>query len=843
MPSSNMSDDDEDSFEAFEDDDEPIAAGAVGTVVGPPPISEPSTHSLARFELKARTEEAARAAVEAEAKRQEEGKKEANRAGEGRKEETKSRELSERESISSEDEVASKASSHPNPPEAAIPLALLTAPKPRPKAKPKPKPKPQASPKPASMPVLNSLTANALTYDLDQLTDPRVQRKTLEPRKSESDFVKRNREMAGKQRSSHSRDSEGQPRGSGSTYKDQVDVESRFYRYRKNVEEKVKRLEAEKLEKEKAACPFQPNTNSKRTHSAGPRSSEDFFQEMMRHKKGIEDRVKFMREEAGKAQKSVEESYFRPSLCEKSKALVSAKGEPDLPVHEKLYQAHRLNMQRQLKVAEPHSQSLSLVSDATSDTAMPFSPAINAVSRQIVRRKPIEQHLLEDAERRRATKEPTKKPAEQRLISENSQQLLVKRFKAEIATAWDQLDESKSALMNYVKTGELLHTLHFVSNDPKDKQYESQRDLIKKMWALMKLEDEGSLARGNFETLALGVMNFPVKETQGAVETEKTGNLLDMKPIGRLESGVLLLNPGDSKRLHSQFKAWYEHRLAHMTKAVPAKADVNCSYKPIISRASQRLAASHSADRVSLGHHKIEDYLIAEAAKKQARQKELQAKARAEEMKECLFAPKTDRYSAQLVSNLDDSEKDSLTAEYLRLLKTNSPKPREKTTALFNLATLSQQRKKQNEKTIEEIDLEAQARQCTFMPNLRRTMNYVSGMGAFAETPKGMEKTVERLVKARHSAHEIRVLRESGFSYRGKKEKRHTESKTEGPLVVLAVQVSGRAEELRVRPGDNLESLIGAFATQHRLSSAETALVQEQLRSQYDQATGATADD
>lgn len=834
--------DDEDSFEAFEDDDEPIAAGAVGTVAGPPPITEPSTHSLARFELKARTEEAAKAAaVEAEAKRQEEEKKEANKAEEKQKEETKSRELSERESISSEDEAASKASSHANPPETAIPLASLTAPKSRPKAKPQSKP--QSSPKPVSMPVLNSLTANALTYDLDQLTDPRVQRKTLEPRKSESDFVKRNREMAGKQKSSHSRDSEGQPRSSGNGYKDQVDVESRFYRYRKNVEEKVKRLEAEKLQKEQAACTFQPNTNKQRTHSAGPRSSEDFFQEMMRHKKGIEEKVKFMREEAGKAQKSVEESYFRPSLCEKSKALVSAKGEPDLPVHEKLYQAHRLNMQRQLKVAEPHSQSLSLASDATSDMSLPFTPAINAVSRQIVRRKPIEQHLLEDAERRRTKKEPSKKPSEQRLISENSQQLLIKRFKAEMAAAWDLLDEGKTALLNYVKTGELLHTLHFVSNDPKDKEYEIQRDLIKKMWALMKLEDEGSLARGNFETLALGVMNFPVKETQGVVETVKTGNLLDFKPIGRLESGVLMLNPGDSKRLHSQFKAWYEHRLAHLTKTVPAKTDTNCSYKPTISRASQRLAASHSADRVSLGHHKIEDYLIAEASKKQARQKELQAKARAEEMKECLFAPKTDRYSAKLVSNLDDSEKDSLTAEYLRLLKTNTPKPREKTTALFNLATLSQQRRKQNEKTIEEIDLEAQSRQCTFMPNLRRTMNYVSGMGAFAETPKGMEKTVERLVKARHSAQEIRRLRESGLSYRGKKEKRHTESKTEGPLVVLAVQVSGRAEELRVRPGDNLESLIGAFAAQHRLSSAETALVQEQLRSQYDQATGGGADD
>lgn len=840
---SNMSDDEDDSFEAFSDDEEPIAAGAVGTVVGPPPITEPSTHSLARFEAKAKFEDPVKTVAPVpEVKKQEEEQKQEAKPEEKQKEEPKSRELSERESISSEDELGS---SHPNPVETAIPLASLTAPK----AKSKPKPSPAAKPKPrpskplSSMPVLNTLTANSLTYDLDQLTDPRVQRKTLEPRQSESDFIKRNKEMAGKQRSSRSRDSQDQLRSNGSNYKDQVDVESRFYRYRKNVEEKVKRLEEEKLLKEKALCTFQPNTN-KRSRSEGPRSSSDFYEEMMRHKKGIDDRVQFMREEAGKAQKSVEESYFRPSLCEKSKALVSAKGEPDLPVHEKLYQAHRLNMQRQLKVSEPHNQSLSLISDATSDTSMPFSPAINAVSRQIVRQKPIEQHLLEDAERRRNKKEPVNKQSEQRLISTNSQQLLLKRFKEEIATAWEQLDDTKSGLLNYIKTGELLHTLHFISNDPKDKQYEDQRDLIKKMWALLKLEDEGSLERVNFETLAMGVMNFPVKETQGAVDPAKGGNFLDLRPIGRLENGVLMLNPGDAKRLHRQFKPWYDHRLSSLTRAAPAKPDANCSHKPTISRASQRLAASHSADRVSLGHHRIEDYLIAEAGKKTERQKELQAKARAEEMKECRFAPKTDHYSAKLLSNLDDeSEKDSLTAEYLRLLKTASPKPREKTTALFNLATLSQQRKKQNEKTIEEIDLEAQARQCTFMPNLRKTRNYTSGMGSFADTPKGMEKTIERLVKARHSAQEIRALRESGLSYRGKKEKRHTESKTEGPLVVLAVQVSGRAEELRVRPGDNLESLIGAFAAQHRLSSAETALVQEQLRSQYDQATGAAADD
>ena len=834
--------DEEDSFEAF-DDDEPILAAAVGTVQGPPPITEQSSHSLAQFGLKSRTEDPEKGKISSPVKEDvlESPSKPA--------EEAKSRQLSERDSINSADE----ASISPQQ-DAVIPLSDLVSPKKptqtRPKPQSKPKPKPILPSKSTnSIPILNSLISNTDTYDLDQLTDQKRQKNTSITRKSNSDFVKMNREMAGKRMSTHSRENSEQRRGT--TYRDQTDVEGRFYQYRKNVEEKVKRLEEEKLLKEKALCTFQPNTNKKsRSTSVGHRSSDDFYHEMMRHKKDIEDRVKYMREEAGKAQQSMEEGYFRPVLCEKSKALVSAKGVPDLPVHEKLYQAHRLNMQRQLKVAEPHEESVSLVSEATSDTSvtsMPFMPTINSVSRQITRHKPIETHLLEDAERRRKQRESLSRPStDHKLISLNSEQLLIKRFKEEINSAWDSLDDKKTGKLNYIKTGELLHSLYFVSNNPKEKNYEEQRELVKVMWMLMKLEDDGCISKDNFETLALAVMNFQVKETEKTEPVPSKPSSFLSHPIGRLESGIFLLNPGDCKRLHSQFKPWYTHRLSHLnrsSKNPTIKNEVKYTHKPTISLASQRLVASRSVERLSEGHGKIEDFLIAEAKRKQERQKELLAKAEREEMKECVFAPQTNLHSKKIITNLEDPEKDTLTAEYLRLLKNTSPKAKEKTTVLYNLATLSQQRRKQNEKTIEEIDLDAQQKFCTFMPNLRRTRNYVSGMGAFTDTPKGVEKTVERLAKARKAAQEIRALRETGFAYRGKKEQRHSESKNEGPLVVLAVQVSGRAEELRVRPSDNLDSLISAFAAQHRLSSAETALVQEQLRSQYDQATGAATDD
>ena len=626
--------------------------------------------------------------------------------------------------------------------------------------------------------------------------------------------------------------------------------------------------------KEKEACTFAPSIKSKHSASTdGARPPDEFYKEMMRRKQEMDEKLKLLREESDKAQKSQEDAYFKPQLCAKSKAILEAKGEPELPVHEKLYKAHKQNMQKQMKSAEgTGTLEISAQSQVSQDGAKPFTPVINKASQNIVREKPIEQHLLEDAERRLKKLESAPvRPLPQKHFSSHSEQMLLKKFKEEFSSAWSALDPDQSSVLNYTKAAEVLKMLHFIENESDGKYFEAERAMVKSMWTMMQLTEDGMVTRNNMETLLMAVMNFsvtelpvrvdgkggvgmagegvpgettqenPVEEQPGETEgRQETPSEVGRAP-GRMEDGVLVLGPSDAKKLHFQYKNWYDRRQAIIKALKSNKEEERYSFKPDLSKTSKK--ASEVLAQRRPDSSKPEVHLLAELAKKQERQREMQEKATKEQMKECVFRPKIDKKSAKMLAELEEHKSQTLSADYLKILKDTAPKPQEKTTALYNLASLSQQRRKQLEKSPEEMELEAQEMECTFAPDLKKTRNFVSGQGAFADPPKGVDKAIERMARARQEADEIKALRESGLSYRGKKEKKQTESKTEGPLVVLAVQVSGRAEELRVRPGDDLDALISAFAAQHRLNSTEAQLVGEQLRNQYEQATGSASDD
>ena len=691
----------------------------------------------------------------------------------------------------------------------------------------------------AGLPLLSAANVNSMTYDLDQLLDPKLQRHPSERLSATfnlntSDFVKLNRELAGKPLASRSKDDSARPRPS---YPDQGNVEERFYKYRKNVEDKVKLMEEELRKKEKADCTFKPTIIGRQGPAGNvQRSPEEFYQEMLRHKQVAADKIKYMREESNKAEKSVEDGYFKPQLCAKSVTLVGSKGETALPVHEKLYQAHKLQMQKQLKSTELGSTDGS----QTSTDSRLFSPAINKASQNLIRDKPIEVSLLEDAERRlKKLEAQPAKSAVPKSMNSHSEAMLLRKFKEELSSAWTALDEEGTGTLNYTKTGELLKALRFIENDSEGKNYEEERALFRSMWNILRLSEDSMLTRRNLEPLLLAIMNFHVEESAGEAEE---GMSESARGMGRMVDGVFVLNTGDSKRLHFHFNSWYEHRTRALNKATKTQAlseEDRYSFKPTISKASKKLVEENASRRAADGHEKLEDFLASEHVRKQARQKELQEKALQEQMKECQFKPKTDKKSAKILAEAEPGQ--SLSGEYLKLAK--NAKPQDKTDALFQMAVLAQQRRKKLEKSPEDLEIEKQEVECTFTPNLKKTRNFVSGAGAFADPPKGVDKMLERMTRARQDAEEVKAMRESGLSYRGMKKKKQTESKAEGPLVVLAVQVSGRAEELRVRPGDDLDALISAFAAQHRLSSTETELVGEQLRSQYEQATGTAVDD
>jgi len=707
----------------------------------------------------------------------------------------------------------------------------------------------------ALLPLMNPVTVDRNTYDLDRLLSPHVQKKaeTLDrfsaahleggnslPRDSTAtDFVKRNRESAG-------RLSQEKPEARRRSTDDSYGVDERFYSYQRGVEAKVRKLEEEKLRKEKASCTFTPAILAQ--PKANPRSADLFYEEMMRHEQRVQAKVQALRTQTSQAQQSLQDSFFRPHLCEKSLEMV--KKDPKVPAHEKLYQTHKQRMQKHIKSDSAVDLSVSLDSQATQDSTKPFTPAINKKSLSLVRDQPFEVYLSEDAKRR--AKRLSQAPAssvQQPAPSPNSVLLLVKRFREEFAQAWTALDEDSTGALTYSKTADLLKQLHFIANQSGAKEYEAERALVRSLWTTLRLTDEDSAQKDNLETLLLAIMNFPVKETP-PIPTENEGKSSDqafepaLAAFGRIEGGVLLLSPGDTLRIHLHFKGLYDHRantVQRSNKNPSFKVTTEHPYRPQISKASQKLTEDRKEQLAAQGFKTKEDFLVAEAMKRDQTQKEKKAKADKALMKECTFQPKVDKRAGKLIGTVTERVKDSVAKDYIGMLQHTLEA---KTDILYQFATVASQRRNYLAKSAQEREMERNEVECTFAPDRSLTANYDEEQGDFMAAPaKGVEKAVERLARGRRQSVELAMIREKGMPFSSSwlaLHSLHYDEAPEEPATVLAVQVNGRAAELRIRPGDKLDFLINVFLAQHRLTGPEAEDVRAQLNGQYEQISGST---
>lgn len=746
-------------------------------------------------------------------------------------------------------------------PEAPAQLESISIPVPE-VSKPSPQKSVRSSMSPvkgkAILPLMNSVTVDRNTYDLDRLLSPHIQKKaeTLDrfsaahleegkslPRDSVStDFVKRNRELAGRQ-------SQEQPMSRRKSVEDIYKVEERFYSYQKGVEAKVRKMEEEKMRKEKAICTFRPAILEK-SKEANPRSADRFYEEMMRHEQRFQAKIKAAREQTSQAQQSQEDSFFRPQLCEKSMEMI--KKNPNLPAHEKLYQTHKQKLQRHIKSESVADMSASLDSEATQDSVKPFTPAINKKSLSLTRDQPFEVYLTEDAKRRakRLSEVPADSPSKP-APSSNSVLLLMKKFREEFAEAWKALDEDVAGTLTYSKTADLLKQLHFIKNQNGSKEYEAERTLFRSIWKVLRLADEDAAPKDNVETLVLAIMNFPVKETP-AIPAESKGDQSEKgseaadSTIGRLESGVLVLSPGDTLRLHLRFKALYDHRASivqRSNKNPSFKAPVEHSYRPQLSKASKRLTDNRKEQLAAQGFKTHEDFLVAEAFKKEQALKDKQSKAEKANLKECTFQPKIDKHAAKKIGVVQERVKDNIAKDYISMTQ-YSLEP--KTDVLYQFATVTRQRRNYLAKSAQEREMERNEIECTFAPDRSLTANYDEEHDDIMAVPaKGVDKAVERLVRGRRQSVELAMIREKGMPFSSSWLALHShhydDEQPEQPATILAVQVNGRAAELSIRPGDTLDFLINVFLDKHRLTGPEAEDIRAQLTAQYHQMSGPTS--
>lgn len=713
------------------------------------------------------------------------------------------------------------------------------------------------------IPVVNSSTIDREKYDLDRLMDPKIQkqaetgdrfsashygpppRKQREP--NEPDFLKLNSVGATQPRVRPSYSYDGREERH-SHYPDPVNVKGRFYDYMNKVAEKVKKLEEELTRREKAQCTFEPEILEKRKENEAPRSATAFFQDQMLHKKLVSTKIEVQRQKAEEAFSQAESTLYAPKLCAQSMKLLAAKPPDTQPRHELLYQQHRKQMKQHVRNSDiSPSLDESDLSSTSQSSARPFTPAINKASQRIVRDKPVEVYLMEDAARRqKARSSVPQQEAPVSLVTSASQLLLMKRFKEEFAAAWAEVSETDE--INYSKVGELLKALKFIDNQSAAGGYLAERELVRSIWPLLHLEDESSVAKRNIETLLCAVMAFPQAETAPAVKepsppaesADSEHSKVPSPGFGRVEEGVLLLGLGDTKKVHRFYKSWYDHRAAATTKSTlnpTFKSPVEHSYQPQLSRGSQRLSEAHMDSLTSKGYQNHHDYLADEGNVRAKRLQELAGKFEAETMKECAFQPATDKRSKKILAEVEEKEAEGLAQDYFRLLRSSDGRPREKTAVLFELATLADQRRGKLAKTKAERDLEKNAAECIFEPETVVPLGTIKADLEVRPLPaRGVDKTVERLLKARQEFEALQARRERGLTNQDAPVLQRLQSAE--PETILSVQVNGRAEEMRIHPGDDFGTALRAFASQHRLSEDDFTAVQDQMKQQYRTAFG-----
>jgi len=617
---------------------------------------------------------------------------------------------------------------------------------------------------PLVMPVVNSFTSDPVKYDLDRLTDPKTQKQAETGHRFSAPHMT---PTVRKQRNPNEPDiiqrnclSAAQPKTRPSHSYDEAakrpshTPENHFDKYRRGGEEKLARLREELDSRERQQCTFEPNILEKRKPDEAPRSAETYFLHQMQHKQLVSTKIQALREQVEAA---ATPRSFTPTLCAKSIRLLAARPHDSKPRHEQLYQQHRKHLQSKIHCSEA-SLDVSQLSDCSQSSALTFSPAISKASLRIARDRPVEVYLMEDAARRQRAKSAlsvTEAPVS--LITPASQALLIKRFREEFQSVWTDLCDTEQ--MNYTQVAKLLTALKFIENKSTSGNYHAERVLVHSIWTLLGLE--GSASKQNLETLLCAVMGFPQTETApkqtGEVEEELTAKEMDKTPtFGRVEEGVFVLGLGDTRRIHRFYSTWYDRRTAqsHMRRA--SNRSVEYFHQPSLSKSSQRLLA-----------------------------------------------------------RMKVRESEGLTQDYYQLLRTSEGR-REKTAVLHDFASLASKRRQQLAKTKAELDLEKSAAECSFKPQTEVPLGTIQvDLQATPLPVRGVDKTVERLIRARKEYEALQTKKERG----------------ETSQSALSVSIRGQLQHFQ--PGSKFTVLLRTFTEKHKLGSEESKAVEAQLRAQY----------
>lgn len=302
----------------------------------------------------------------------------------------------------------------------------------------------------SKIPILNKDTISRNTYDLDKLLDSKVQKAALKnlglDKKSS---LKRDRSLNSSRTSTKDETSE------------------RLLAYGERQKAQKDKLREESFKKELENCTFKPKINTQSEN----RSHEAFYEDMKKYLDEKLNKIKTKQEENEQLIISKSLDFpFRPSLCAHS-VRIDKRIDNEESRHEKLYRLHKSKDQNLQRILKEKSLDNSRFSQSTEDSQLPFQPTVNKRSKNLVRDTSIDDHLYQDAIRRKQKPiEPPKTQIPEKMISTNSENVLINKLTTEFNENWDMIDIDNIEEVNYSRILDIFRSMYLLIENQKQEE-------------------------------------------------------------------------------------------------------------------------------------------------------------------------------------------------------------------------------------------------------------------------------------------------------------------------------------------------------------------------------------
>ena len=411
-----------------------------------------------------------------------------------------------------------------------------------------------------------------------------------------------------------------------------TDITERCNKFKETVKAKIEKIAQDQLEIQRKTCTFKPKLiNNKRS----ARNFEELLSEMKEYENSKVQKVACMKTMSRKDETMITHS---PTISKNSVRIMKGKQEASHAVHDKLYKEKKL---------------VRLKRDKNLESLLSFSPSVNKKSRIIKREADITQILFDDAIRRQSKKsESPNYKTTHKFTSQNSEKLLIERFKDEFSNQTTETLGDKSELV-YTDLVHILEGLHFIKNDSSDQGHQHEHDCILQAWTKLLVPSTETIEKSSLLEFLLSVLNY--------------------NPTNKA-----------SQHIHSDFFIFYEHRHLSILSQKLQKHDPS-RHMPSAALASVPVVTPCEIKR------KLGKYLDPKKDSLQDKWNRLKKAQCKPEALLNLFVPKINRGPRPLLEkSFNDS--DSLSSEYIKFSEEHSSKSVHRTEILYNFSKIAQEK-------------------------------------------------------------------------------------------------------------------------------------------------------